>query len=67
MGGTVDGARRAVATKIERYGKNVFSKNGKLGGKARNSSKKRFTPFSDSEFASAAGLRGSTKRWGKRG
>jgi hypothetical protein len=65
MSGNQRGADKAVRTKIERYGPDVFSKNGKRGGKARNASSKRFSPFSDVEFAAEMGRRGSAKRWSK--
>jgi hypothetical protein len=66
MAGSQSGARKAVKTKLERYGKNIFIENGRKGGNARNASDKRFTPFSDPDFASKMGKRGSSKRWDKK-
>lgn len=63
MSGNTEGARKAVQTKIERYGKDIFSANGRKGGKARNASAKRYTPFSDPHFAAKMGRKGSAKRW----
>ncbi len=65
MSGNKAGAEKAVQTKIARYGKDIFSENGRKGGKARNASPKRYTPFSDPEYASRMGRKGSKKRWGE--
>ena len=65
MGNDATGAARAVITKRAKYGADVFSKNGKKGGEARNKSKKRFSPFSDPEFAREMGRKSAAKRWGK--
>lgn len=62
MAGTKEGARKAVKTKLEKD-KDVFKRNGRKGGEARNKSDKRFTPFSDPEFASAMGKKAARKRW----
>lgn len=67
ISGNSEGAKKAVKTKLERYGSKIFSENGRKGGRARNVSKKRYSPFSDPEFASKMGKIGSKKRWSNQG
>ena len=54
-----------MATKLKTYGKDFYSKAGKKGGQARNKSDKRYTPFSDREFASKMGKKAAKARWAK--
>lgn len=66
MAGTPEGARKAVETKKKKYGENALKEWGQKGGKKRNRSPKRYSPFEgNEEFARTMGKIGGAKRWKK--
>lgn len=64
-GGTKEGAKSAVKTKKDIYGKDALKKWGAKGGQARNLSDKKHLTFTDKDAASAAGAKGAQIRWAK--
>jgi hypothetical protein len=63
MGGTSEGAKKAAATRINRYGLDVFRNMGRKGRGVR-----RVTGFAlkSKEEAARQGKIGAEKRWGKK-